>query len=162
MKTYNHKLNYANKENDFTLVSQQNVLKASEKTTAGFNTLTIGVAAVSLIVGGIGILAVMILSVKERINEIGLRKSVGAKNKNIIFQFLSEALLLGITGGLLGTLLGIIVALLLNNVSDWNTFISWQAITLSFGFSVAIALIFGVFPARQAARLNPIEALKTE
>jgi putative ABC transport system permease protein len=158
----NHRLNKYNKEDDFTIVNQLNAIKASEETSKGFNTLTIGVASISLIIGGIGILAVMILSVRERINEIGLRKSVGAKNFNIIIQFLSEALLLGITGGLLGALLGIIVALLLNSLSDWNTFISWQAIMVSFGFSILTALIFGVFPARQAARLDPIEALRTE
>jgi len=158
----NHKLNHQNKENDFTLVSQLNEIKAAEETTASFNALTIGVAAVSLIIGGIGILAVMILSVKERVNEIGLRKSVGAKTNNIIVQFLSEAIILGTAGGILGSIIGIFGAILLNTLSDWNTFISWQAILISFAFSIVTALIFGVFPAKQAANLDPINALKAE
>lgn len=158
----NHKLNHKNKENDFTLINQINEIKAIEETSKGFNNLTIGVAGISLLIGGIGILAVMLLSVKERINEIGLRKSIGAKTNNIISQFMSESLILGISGGVIGALLGILVSLLLNSLSDWNTFISWQAILASFGFSIAIALVFGVFPARQAAKLDPIEALKAE
>ena len=119
-------------------------------------------AAISLLIGGIGILAVMILSVKERINEIGLRKSVGAKNKNIIIQFLSEALILGCAGGLAGIVFGIIVAFILNTFTDWATYISWQAILISFVFSMFTALIFGVFPARRASLLDPIAALRTE
>ncbi len=159
---YKHKLDVFDKENDFTIVNQVNEINTSKETAAGFNTLTIGVAAISLIIGGIGILAVMILSVKERINEIGLRKSVGAKNKNIIVQFLSEALILGCTGGLAGIVFGIVVAKILNVFSDWETYISWQAMFISFFFSLLVALLFGIFPARRASLLDPIEALRTE
>ncbi len=158
----NHRLDATHKEDDFTLVNQLNEIRASEETAAGFNTLIIGVAAISLIIGGIGILALMILSVRERINEIGLRKSVGAKSKNIIVQFLSEALILGFAGGIAGIVIGISTSLALNIHSDWNTFISWQAVLISFVFSMVTALIFGVFPAWQAARMDPIEALQTE
>lgn len=157
-----HNLNLRDKENDFTLINQINEINASEETASGFNVLIIGVAVISLIIGGIGILAVMILSVKERINEIGLRKSVGAKNNNITIQFLSEALLLGFAGGLLGIFIGSSTAFILNIISEWNTYISMQAILISFVFSMLTALIFGVFPARKASRLNPIEALRTE
>ena len=104
----------------------------------------------------------MILSVRERINEIGLRKSIGAKNINIIVQFLSEALILGFVGGILGALIGISVAFVLNITSEWNTFVSGQAVLVSFVFSMLTALVFGVIPARKAFMLDPIEALRTE
>lgn len=155
-----HKLK--DEENDYTFINQINEIRAAEETTEGFNNLTLGVAIVSLIIGGVGILAVMLLSVKERITEIGLRKSIGAKTINIVVQFLSEAAIIGIFGGITGIMLGVISAILLNSLTDWSTFISWQAISASFGFSIITALIFGVFPARQAAGLDPIDALKKE
>ncbi|MDF1550757.1 MAG: ABC transporter permease, partial [Bacteroidales bacterium] len=158
----NHKLNQTDKENDFTIISQINTIKASEETSKSFNILIIGVALIALITGGIGILAVMILSVKERINEIGLRKSIGAKNSNIVVQFLSEAMMLGLSGGIIGIIIGIGVAITLNATSDWDTVVSWPAVLISFSFSIFTALLFGVFPAKRAARLNPIEALRTE
>lgn len=158
----NHRLESRNKEDDFTLINQVNEIKASEETAAGFNSLIIGVAAISLLIGGIGILALMILSVKERINEIGLRKSIGAKKKNIIVQFLSEALIMGFAGGIGGIIFGISASYVLNIHSEWDTSILWQAVLISFVFSMFTALIFGVYPAWQAARLDPIEALQAE
>jgi putative ABC transport system permease protein len=158
----NHKLEYQQKEDDFVIVNQLSSIKAAEETSKGFNLLIIAVAAISLIIGGVGILALMILAVKERVTEIGLRISVGAKKRDIIVQFLSESLIIGIIGSLAGTVLGIVFSILTNYFSSWETKLSWQGIFIPFLFSLLMGLIFGAFPAYRAANLNPVEALRSE
>ena len=158
----NHKLEQNGKEDDFEIVNQLSSMKAAEETTKGFNLLVIGVASISLIIGGAGILALMILSVKERTGEIGLRISVGAKKIDIIIQFLTESLLIGIAGGLIGAVLGILFSILTSSFSGWETRLLWQGIFYPFVLSLFIGFIFGVFPAYRAANLNPVEALRSE
>jgi putative ABC transport system permease protein len=158
----NHRLEQKGKDDDFVVVNQLSSIKATEETSKGFNMLIINVAAISLIIGGVGILALMILSVKERITEIGLRISVGAKKKDIIWQFLSESLLIGISGGLVGSVVGIIFSLLINALSSWSTILSWQGVVVPFLFSLLTGLLFGAIPAYRAANLDPVEALRNE
>ncbi len=158
----NHKLNELEKKNDFTIVNQLNTIRATEETSRMFNILILGVAGISLIIGGVGILAVMILSVRERIKEIGLRISVGARKKNIVFQFLFESFMLGSAGGVGGILVGFTAAWILNEFSDWTTYISAYVVVVSILFSMITGLIFGVIPAQRAAKLDPIESLRAE
>jgi putative ABC transport system permease protein len=158
----NHKLEQWNKDDDFVIVNQFSSLKATEETIKGFNLLIISIASISLIIGGVGILVLMILSVKERIDEIGIRISVGAKKIDILGQFLTESLLIGLLGGLVGTVMGIAFSVLTNNLTSWETKLSWQGIMLPFLFSLLIGFIFGAIPAYRAANLNPVEALKSE
>jgi putative ABC transport system permease protein len=136
----------------------ETVMGASTALTA----LLGAIAAVSLLVGGIGIMNIMLVSVTERTREIGVRKALGATQWNILFQFLVEALVLCLAGGVLGILLGVWVTNLLAKSNGWNTLISPQSIVMAFGFSAAIGLIFGIWPARRAAKLDPIVALRYE
>jgi putative ABC transport system permease protein len=138
------------------------VLSTLEQTTVTFKYLLAGVAAVSLLVGGIGIMNIMLVSVTERTREIGVRKALGATRVNILLQFVVEAVVLCIAGGVLGILCGSLGALSLSRLMHWNTLISPAAVVLAFCFSAAIGLFFGIWPAQQAAALDPIEALRYE
>jgi putative ABC transport system permease protein len=149
-------------ENDFTIRNQQDLLATQQQTTQVFTTLLASIAAVSLVVGGIGIMNIMLVSVTERTREIGVRKALGATRGNIMLQFLVEALALCLVGGALGVLLGIGAAITLSNVMQWNTLISPAAVTIAFGFSALVGLFFGLWPARRAASLDPIVALRYE
>jgi putative ABC transport system permease protein len=149
-------------ENDFTIRNQQDVLATQQQATQVFTTLLASIAAVSLVVGGIGIMNIMLVSVTERTREIGVRKALGATRLNILMQFLIEALTLCLLGGVLGILLGIGTAILLSKVMQWNTLISPMAVGVAFLFSAAVGLFFGIWPARRASRLDPIEALRYE
>jgi macrolide transport system ATP-binding/permease protein len=120
------------------------------------------VAAISLFVGGIGIMNIMLVSVKERIKEIGLRKAIGARRKDILIQFLIESSLLTLAGGVLGVLLGAGISILISVLANWSIMISASAIFMSTFFSILIGIGFGLWPAVQASRLNPIEALRYE
>ena len=119
-------------------------------------------AAVSLLVGGIGIMNIMLVSVTERTKEIGLRKAVGARRRDILFQFLIETLAVSISGGALGLVLGVLISVAMSSLAGWSTSISGFSVVLSVLFSVVVGLVFGIYPARKAAGLNPIEALRHE
>jgi putative ABC transport system permease protein len=147
---------------DFTIRNQSDFLATFAETTQVFTYLLSGIAAVSLLVGGIGIMNIMLVSVTERTREIGVRKALGATRWNILFQFLIEAVVLCLLGGLLGILLGGGVATWMSSTFQWNTSVSTSSIGLAFGFSAVVGVLFGVWPARRAARLDPILALRYE
>jgi putative ABC transport system permease protein len=149
-------------ENDFQIRNQTDVLSTFQETTQTFGFLLAGIAAVSLLVGGIGIMNIMLVSVTERTREIGVRKALGATRGNILLQFLVEALVLCLVGGTVGVLLGSLGAVLLSKVAHWNTAISPFSILLAFVFSAVVGLFFGIYPARRAASLDPIVALRYE
>ena len=149
-------------DNDFQIRNQTDVLATFEQTTQTFKYLLAGIAAVSLLVGGIGIMNIMLVSVTERTREIGVRKALGATKFNILFQFLVEALVLCLAGGTIGVVTGSIGALVISRLAHWNTLISPLAILLAFVFSAAVGLFFGIWPARRAAALDPIVALRYE
>ena len=149
-------------DNDFQIRNQQDILATQQQTTQIFTMLLASIAAVSLLVGGIGIMNIMLVSVTERTREIGVRKALGATRVNIMLQFLIEALVLCLVGGMLGIVLGWWVTDLLARSNGWNTLISTQSILVAFGFSAAVGLFFGIWPARRAARLDPIVALRYE
>jgi putative ABC transport system permease protein len=149
-------------DNDFQIRNQTDILATLQQTTDTFKYLLAGIAAVSLLVGGIGIMNIMLVSVTERTREIGVRKALGATRFNILFQFLVEALVLCLLGGLIGVLLGTFGAIVISWIAHWNTLISPLAIVLAFVFSAAVGLFFGIWPARRAASLDPIVALRYE
>ncbi len=147
---------------DFQIRNQADFLNIFSETTQVFTYLLAGIAAVSLLVGGIGIMNIMLVSVTERTREIGVRKALGATRLNILLQFLIEAVVLCLLGGLLGVLLGAEVANIFHSSLQWNTEVTPASVLLAFGFSAAVGVIFGVWPARRAARLDPILALRYE
>jgi putative ABC transport system permease protein len=147
---------------DFTITTQQDIISTQESTTAAFRSLLAWVAGVSLIVGGIGIMNIMLVSVTERTREIGIRQSVGATPDDIRMQFLTEALLLSIFGGLIGMLVGVGGAYIFGAVSDMRTVVVPSSILLAFGSAATVGAFFGYYPANKAAQLDPIEALRYE
>ncbi|MEW6196629.1 MAG: ABC transporter permease [Bacteroidota bacterium] len=155
-----HRLNLRDKEDDFTIQNMYTTLKAENETSNSFTFLISGVAGLSLLVGGVGILAMMLLSVKERTPEIGLRMAVGAKPNDILIQFLLEAAILSSVGGFLGVVAGIIGTSLINHFSDFNAMITEQSIFISVVISCFIGIFFGAYPARRASLIQPIKALR--
>ena len=149
-------------DNDFQIRNPQDILATRQEATKTFTILLASIAAVSLLVGGIGIMNIMLVSVTERTKEIGVRKALGATRGNILLQFLIEALVLCLTGGILGILFGSGMAVVLAKFMQWNTLISMPAIIVAFGFSAFVGLFFGIWPARRAASLDPIVALRYE
>jgi putative ABC transport system permease protein len=149
-------------DNDFQIRRQADLLSTLEDTTKTFTRLLAGIAAVSLLVGGIGIMNIMLVSVTERTREIGVRKALGATRKVILTQFLVEALVLCLLGGTAGVLLGSVGAVVLAKMNSWNTSVSPVAIALAFFFSALVGVFFGMWPARRAANLDPIVALRYE
>ncbi len=150
------------KERDFTVRNLSELLAVSQQSTQVMSLLLGAVASISLIVGGIGIMNIMLVSVTERTREIGIRMAIGAREGDILLQFLAEAVLLTLLGGVIGMLLGVGAALLISALLGWPTLISGNAIVLAVAFSSAIGIFFGYYPAKKAARLNPIEALRYE
>jgi len=149
-------------ENDFSIRGSQEVLATQEATTQIFTSLLASIAAVSLVVGGIGIMNIMLVTVTERTREIGVRKALGATRINIMFQFLVESLVLCLVGGAIGVGLGSWITGVLAKNNGWNALISPESVMIAFGTSAAIGLIFGLWPAYRAARLDPIVALRYE
>ncbi len=149
-------------DNDFQIRDRTEFLATFEETTRTFTFLLGSVAAVSLLVGGIGIMNIMLVSVTERTREIGIRKAMGATRGSILFQFLVEALVLCMFGGILGILLGSGGAIALSEFANWNTLISVKAVVIAFIFSAAVGIFFGLWPARRAAKLDPIQSLRYE
>jgi len=150
------------KPDDFGLNTQQMLMDIYNNITrVGFIAI-VAIAAISLIVGGIGIMNIMLVSVAERTREIGIRKAVGASNRNILLQFLIESVVLALIGGIIGIAIGILLAFLISLISPLKASVSPWMIALGFGFSAAVGIFFGIYPARRAATLNPIEALRYE
>jgi len=150
------------KPDDFQIRSQADFLNTLGETTAVFTYLLSGIAAVSLLVGGIGIMNIMLVSVTERTREIGIRKALGATRINILLQFLTEAVVLCVLGGIIGALVGSGGAMAMSAFAQWNTQISPSSIVMAFVFSAVVGVLFGVWPARRAASLDPIVALRYE
>ncbi len=150
----------AGRDDDFTIRSQADILQALTGVTRTMTMLLGGVAAVALVVGGIGIMNIMLVSVTERTREIGIRKAVGARRSDILMQFLVESVTVGVTGGLIGIALGVLGSRLITRLAGWATLLSPQAVLLAFGFAVAVGVFFGLYPARRAAMMDPIEALR--
>lgn len=152
----------AEQADDFTVKTQVDIGKVQEGTNYTLTLLLFSVASVSLLVGGIGIMNILLVSVTERTREIGVRMAVGAKRRHIVMQFLIEAMTLSLLGGALGVVLGVVGAKLTTVVAGWPTVISTDVILIAFFFSLAVGLFFGLYPANKASRLNPIEALRYE
>jgi putative ABC transport system permease protein len=150
-------------EDDFTILSQSEVVGALGQITGVLTTFLGVIAGISLLVGGIGIMNIMLVSVTERTREIGLRKAVGAKRSNILWQFLTEAVILSSVGGLIGLALGATGAYIISGLSDTlDATVAWNSVVLAILFSAAVGLFFGIYPATRAAALNPIDALRYE
>jgi putative ABC transport system permease protein len=147
---------------DFSIRNQADFLNTLGETTQVFTWLLAGIAAVSLLVGGIGIMNIMLVSVTERTREIGVRKALGATQANILLQFLIEAVVLCLLGGAIGIGLGAGSAIFLNRVFQWSTSVGVSSIAIAFLFAAAVGILFGVWPARRAAALDPIESLRYE
>jgi putative ABC transport system permease protein len=147
---------------DFNVRDQASLLTTFQETAQTFTYLLAGIAFVSLVVGGIGIMNIMLVSVTERTREIGVRKALGAKRRDILLQFMVEALVLCIAGGFLGVATGMGTARIMQNTAGWNTVVSPDSVVLAIAFSGAVGLFFGIWPARRAARLDPIVALRYE
>lgn len=150
------------KDDDFTVRNSADIAAAGSAMTTTLTFLLGGIASVSLIVGGIGIMNIMLVSVVERTREIGIRMAVGAKSRDILSQFLIEAMFLSIVGGLLGILLGVVLSSLIASIAEWSTYVSFFSIVIAFLFSAGIGIFFGFYPALKASRLDPIEALHYE
>ncbi len=148
--------------NDFRIGNWASLLGTFEESARTFKMLLGGIATVSLLVGGIGIMNIMLVSVTERTREIGVRKALGATRFNILFQFLIESLVVCSAGGVAGVLVGVGAALALAHFAGWNTAVGIGPIVLAFAFSAGVGIFFGIYPARRASRLDPIEALRYE
>jgi putative ABC transport system permease protein len=151
-----------NGDNDFTIRNLTEVMANAEESADVMSLLLGAIASISLIIGGIGIMNIMLVSVTERTREIGIRIAVGAKRKDILLQFLIESLVLSLMGGVLGIALGIGGTYVLSSITEWPTLLSIRAILLSFLFAGSVGVFFGFYPARKASLLNPIEALRYE
>jgi putative ABC transport system permease protein len=156
-----HRL-HRSEEDDFTIRTMEDIAKTIAATSRTMMFMLMSIASISLIVGGIGIMNILLVSVTERTKEIGLRMAVGAKRRHILLQFLIEGIIMTVIGGVLGVLGGIGAAKGLTRMVGWPTIISWQAMAAAFFFSVAVGLFFGLYPANRASKLNPIEALHYE
>ncbi len=147
---------------DFSLIVPAELLAQQKRTEQLFNTVMVAIASISLLVGGIGIMNIMLAAILERTREIGVRRSVGARRSDIIRQFVIEAVLISVAGGLLGVLLGFAMSQLIAWLAGWSTIVTISSILLAFLVSISVGLIFGIYPAVKAARLDPVEAIRYE
>jgi macrolide transport system ATP-binding/permease protein len=157
-----HRIPESKQEDSFLVRNMADIQQAMESTIGAISLLLSAVAAISLRVGGIGIMNIMLVSVTERTREIGLRKSVGARAVDILSQFLSESVVVSLTGGLFGVILASLISLTINIAGGWATSITVKSVLLAVLFSSSIGIIFGVYPAKKASELNPIDALRTD
>jgi putative ABC transport system permease protein len=149
-------------DDDFVIRNQSDIAQAAASTTEVMTVLLAAIASISLLVGGIGIMNIMLVSVTERTREIGLRMAIGARGSDVLKQFLVESMVVATIGGFIGVLLGYGVALLLGRIAGWAIAVSPGTTLLALGFASVVGVFFGIYPARQAASLNPIEALRYE
>ena len=156
-----HKLR-PDQDDDFTVRNQIDIAKVQEGTSESMKLLLLAVASISLLVGGIGIMNILLVSVTERTREIGIRMAVGAKRRHILLQFLVEAVVLSAMGGMIGVGMGVAGAQAASNIAGWPTIISADILLIAFGFSALVGIFFGLYPANKASQLNPIEALRYE
>jgi putative ABC transport system permease protein len=157
-----HNININSAPDDFTIQNQAQILQTRQSIVQALGTLLIGVAAISLLVGGIGIMNIMLVSVTERTREIGIRMAIGARSGDVMSQFLIEAFVLSAMGGIVGITLGSLGAFIMSQVNGNQFVLSPAAVLLAFGFSAAVGVVFGFYPAQRAARLDPIVALRTQ
>jgi len=150
------------KADDYSIVVPRELLEQNQRTQRIFNIVMSCIAGISLLVGGIGIMNIMLANILERTREIGVRRSLGARRRDIWQQFLIEALAISFVGGLIGVVFGFVVSRVVALYAEWNTFVTWNSIAMSFGVSAAVGLIFGIYPAVRASRLDPVEALRHE
>jgi putative ABC transport system permease protein len=147
---------------DYRVRAQQEIIETVNQNAITMTFLLGGIAGIALLVGGIGIMNILLVSVVERTREIGIRKALGAKRRDILWQFLTESVFVSVLGGVMGLLMGIGAAALIASFSRWPLIIPSYAVILALGFSLIVGLIFGVYPAMRAARLDPVEALRYE
>jgi putative ABC transport system permease protein len=157
----NHKL-AEREDNDFNVFSQQELIKTFSSTSEMLTILLVAIASISLLVGGIGIMNIMYVSVKERTREIGLRMAVGARERDVLLQFLTEAVLISITGGIIGVILGLGVTVMVSKILNWPTSVTLYSIVISFSVCVTTGIFFGWYPSRKASFLDPITAIRYE
>ncbi len=157
-----HQLNGGNVPDDFTVRDQTAIAAAATSTTSVMTGLLAAIASISLLVGGIGIMNIMLVSVTERTREIGIRMAIGARGSDVLTQFLIESIVMSVLGGVIGLLVGIGGAQLLGKLTGWAIATPWSAVMIAVGFSAAVGVFFGYYPARKAASMNPIQALRYE
>jgi putative ABC transport system permease protein len=150
------------KEKDYQMTVPLELLRRARETERIFNIVLGSIAAISLLVGGIGIMNIMLASITERTREIGIRRALGAKRRDIVTQFLVETVVLSASGGVLGIAFGVGIPFMVTYFAEMKTVVTWWSLVLAFGISAAIGIIFGLYPANRAANMDPIEALRHE
>jgi putative ABC transport system permease protein len=147
---------------DYSVIVPAELLAEQRRTERLFNAVMVAIASVSLVVGGIGIMNIMLASILERTREIGLRRAVGARQSDIVRQFVVEATIISVAGGSIGVIFGFITSRMIAWLAGWSTIVTPMSIALGFAVSISVGLLFGIYPARKAARLDPVEAIRYE